>query len=90
MRFRRRRDLVCREAVELMSDYVEGALSKHDRARLEAHLAGCPHCTRYLEQIRTTITAAGHVEPDDLPDETVDDLVALYRNWRDDIASPPA
>ena len=89
MRFRRRRDLVCREAVELMSDYVEGALSKQDTARLEAHLAGCPHCTRYLEQIRATITAAGHVEPDDLPEETVDDLVALFRNWRDD-APPPA
>ena len=57
MRFRRRRDLVCREAVELMSDYVEGALSKQDSARLEAHLAGCPHCTRYLEQIRATISA---------------------------------
>ena len=89
MRFRRRRDLVCREAVELMSDYVEGALSKQDSARLEAHLAVCPHCTRYLEQIRATISAAGHVEPDDLPEETVDDLVALFRSWRDD-TSPPA
>jgi anti-sigma factor RsiW len=89
MRLRRRRDLVCREAVELMSDYVEGALSKHDRVRLEAHLAGCPHCTRYLEQIRATITAAGHIELDELPDQAVDDLVALYRNWRDD-AAPPA
>ena len=89
MRFRRRRDLVCREAVELMSDYVEGALSKQDSVRLEAHLAGCPHCTRYLEQIRATISAAGHVEPDDLPEETVDDLVALFRSWRDD-AAPPA
>jgi anti-sigma factor RsiW len=89
MRFRRRRELVCREAVELISDYVEGALSPNDRTRLEAHLAGCPHCTRYLDQIRATITAAGHIAPEDLPEETVDDLVALYRNWRDD-AAPPA
>jgi anti-sigma factor RsiW len=88
LHFRRRRDLVCRDAVELMSNYVEGALSKNDRVRLEAHLAGCPHCTRYLEQIRATISAAGHVEPDDLPEKTVDDLVALYRNWRDEPAPP--
>jgi anti-sigma factor RsiW len=80
--FRRRRGLVCRQAVELMTDYIEGALPAHERARLEAHLAECPHCTEYLAQIRDVIAAAGHLEPDDLPPETVDDLVALYRTWR--------
>ena len=82
-RRRRRRDLVCRQAVELMTDYLEGALPERDRARLEAHLAGCPHCSEYLAQIRDVIGAAGRVEPDDLPPEAVDDLVALYESWRD-------
>ena len=81
MLFRRRRALVCRQAVELMSDYVDGALAARDRARLEAHLAGCPHCTEYLAQIREVIAAAGRVEPDDLPPQALDDLVALYRRW---------
>jgi len=79
---RRRRDLVCRQAVELMTDYLEGALPEADRARLEAHLAGCPHCTEHLAQIRDVIGAAGRVEPDDLPPGAVDDLVALYESWR--------
>jgi anti-sigma factor RsiW len=83
MLFRRRRALVCRDAVALMSDYVEGALAPRDRHRLEGHLATCPHCSEYLAQIRATITAAGHVEPDDLAPETVDELVALYRRWRE-------
>jgi anti-sigma factor RsiW len=75
--------MVCRDAVALMSDYLDGALSAHDRERLEAHLVTCPHCTEYLAQIQATVSAAGHVEPDDLPDEALDELVALYRRWRD-------
>jgi anti-sigma factor RsiW len=80
--FRRRRALVCRQAVELMTDYLDGTLAARDRARFEQHLAGCPHCTEYLAQLRDVIRAGGAIEPDDLPDETVDELVALYRSWR--------
>ena len=80
---RRRRALVCRDAVALMSDYVDDVLSGSARERLEAHLATCPHCTEYLAQIKATITASGRVEPDDLSDEALDELVTLYRRWRD-------
>ena len=80
---RRRRALVCRDAVALMSDYVDDVLSRRDRERLEAHLANCPHCTEYLAQIKATISATGHVQPDDLPEEALDELVTLFRRWRD-------
>ena len=79
---RRRRALVCRDAVQLMSDYIDGALSDRDRERLDAHLADCPHCREYLAQIRVTIDCLGHVEPDDVPPAVLDDLVDLYRRWR--------
>lgn len=79
---RRRRALVCRDAVALMTDYLDGVLSARDRARLEAHLAACPHCTEYLEQIRYTIDALGYVTPDDLSDAAVNELVDLYRRWQ--------
>jgi anti-sigma factor RsiW len=79
---RRRRALVCRQAVALMTDYLEGALSPRDRSRLEAHLAACPHCSEYLAQIRAVIDAAGRVEPDDLSEQSLDELVTLYRSWR--------
>jgi anti-sigma factor RsiW len=81
-RFRRRRPLACRQAVALMGDYLDGALRPADAARLEAHLAACPHCSEYLAQIRVTIDALGRVDPDDLSDEALDDLVDLYRRWR--------
>jgi anti-sigma factor RsiW len=79
---RRRRELVCRDAVALMTDYLDGALSASDVARLEGHLAACPHCTEYLAQIRVTIDALGYVTPEDLTDDAVNDLVDLYRRWQ--------
>ncbi|MDQ4069871.1 MAG: zf-HC2 domain-containing protein [Actinomycetota bacterium] len=79
---RRQRELVCREAVELVTDYLEGALTGRDRARFEAHLADCPHCTEYLRQMRTTLDALGRIEPEALEPEVRDELVALYRRWR--------
>jgi anti-sigma factor RsiW len=66
-----------------MTDYLEGALSARDRARLEAHLAGCPHCSEHLAQIRATIDIAGRVEPEDLSAEALVELVDLYRGWRE-------
>ena len=81
--WRRRRAIVCREAVQLMTDYLEGVLSPSDRARLEGHLSGCPHCSEYLAQIRVTIDALGRAEPEAFPAEAVDDLVALYRRWQE-------
>ena len=51
MKLLRRRDLVCQQAVELVTDYLEDNLSPRARRRFEAHLAGCPHCTEYLAQM---------------------------------------
>jgi len=83
MRFwRRRRELVCRDAVALMTAYLDGELDGRDRSRLEAHLADCPHCSEYLTQLRVTIDALGHVEIDQLSEEALDDLVHLHRRWR--------
>ena len=74
--------LVCRDAVELVSDYLDGSLSRRDRRRLEKHLAECDACQAYLAQVRATVAASGHVGPDDLPDETVEGLVNLFRQYR--------
>jgi hypothetical protein len=44
----RRRDLICQKVVELVTDYLEGSLSRADRRRFERHLKGCPNCTNAL------------------------------------------
>lgn len=78
----RPREIVCRQAVELVTDYLEGTLSRRDRRRFEAHLRGCGNCAEYLEQIRMTIRATGSIQPDDLTPQAQADLVELYRRWR--------
>ena len=67
-----------------MADYLDGELAVADRQRLEAHLAACPHCSEYLAQLRVTIDVLGRAEPEALSDEAVDELVSLYRRWRDE------
>ena len=78
----RRRDLVCQQAVELVTDYLEGVLSRASRRRFERHLAGCVHCTEYLAQMRITIQVTGHLTPEDLTSAQRDEFMALYRQWR--------
>jgi len=76
------RDLACQQAVELVTDYLEGKLSRRQRRRFEAHLRACPNCSQYLEQMRQTIAALGAVEPEALAPEVRDDLVNLFRRYR--------
>jgi anti-sigma factor RsiW len=78
----RPRALACQEVVELVTDYLEDALTAADRKRFETHLAGCPHCTEYLAQIRETIRLAGRLTPEDLTPDMSTDLTDLYRRWR--------
>jgi anti-sigma factor RsiW len=76
--------LVCQEVVELVTAYLEGSLARGERRRFERHLADCPHCTAYLEQMRATIRLTGQLELGDLTAEMRDDLGEVYRRWRDD------
>lgn len=84
MRIWRRRAIVCRQAVALMAGYLDGTLTGRDRARLEDHLAGCPHCSEHLAQLQRTIDALGQAVPEDLPEETLEELVSVYRRWMAD------
>ena len=82
MRLAFRHDLACQQAVELVTAYLEGALSRSDRRRYEKHLAVCPHCTEYLVQIRETIRLAGRLTAEDLSPRMREDLTEVYRRWR--------
>ena len=75
-------DLFCQQAVELVTAYLEGRLSRSARRRFEAHLAGCPHCTEYLAQMRETISLTGRLAPEDLSPQMRDEFVELYRRWK--------
>ncbi len=79
-----REELVCQQVVELITDYLEGALPRAQRRRLDAHLSNCEHCSEYLEQMRATVRLTGRLEPEDLTPAMREEFTALYRRWRAD------
>ena len=74
--------LTCKEFVELVTEYLEGALSPEDHLRFEEHLALCEGCTIYLEQIKQTIATAGVLREESLKPEAQEHLLEVFRNWR--------
>jgi anti-sigma factor RsiW len=74
--------LSCQELVELVTDYLEGALDERDLRAFEAHLAGCDGCTEYLDQMRTTIRVVGTLTPNDLTQAAETALLQAFRDWK--------
>jgi len=74
--------LSCRELVELVTDYLEGALSREETGRFEEHIGRCTGCAAYLEQIRQTIALAGRLTPESLSPEAERELLHAFRGWR--------
>lgn len=74
--------LSCQELVELITNYLEGALSPVDRARFEQHISICEACTNYLSQMRRTIQLTGQLTPDSIPSVEQTELLTLFRNWK--------
>ena len=72
----------CQEVVELVTDYLEGAMSPEDVARFDHHLSLCEGCVFYVEQIRMTVAAVGRIGEGDVPPDVRDDLVAAFRDFR--------
>ena len=77
-----RRQLACIEVVEVITDYLEGALPPRKRRLLEQHLAGCDGCGAYLEQMRRTIEVTGHLSAEDVPAELEERVLAAFRAWQ--------
>ena len=68
--------------VELMTEYLEGAMAPQDRARFEEHLSICEGCTNYIGQLRATVRATGMLSEESIPDEAREQLLAAFRDWR--------
>ena len=69
----------CREVVDLLDDHLDGLLSIHDRARVERHLAGCPHCHLHLEQMRATLAATRRIPDEPVDAAILDELLRAFR-----------
>ena len=77
-------DITCRQAVALMTDYLDGVLGPYDQALMQAHLAECESCAEHLRQLRITVAVTGRIREDDLSQAAREDLMDVYRRWRRD------
>lgn len=72
----------CQELVELVTDYLEGALTPEARARFEQHLSACPGCWHYVEQMRATVRLMGTLREDTLDARAKAALLEAFRQWK--------
>lgn len=79
---RRRPEIICQQWVEMVTDYIEGTLPPELHQAADRHLAACPHCREYLEQMRRTIDVAGHLGEGDVPDPVVDALARAFAEYQ--------
>jgi anti-sigma factor RsiW len=79
--------MTCQELVELVTDYLEGALPPEDAARFEQHLAHCPGCATYLDQVRTTVAVA-RAGGDQVKPSAVSPLLDAFRDWHSASSRP--
>ena len=78
-----RRGLTCRELVELVTDYLEGALPESERARFEAHIAGCDALHRIPRaDAGRRSGSSGTIEPGALDPDVERELLAAFRDWK--------
>ena len=74
--------LTCDELVELVTDYLETALSPTDRERFEEHMMTCPSCQAHLDQMKRTIDTVGRLSADGLAPDAERDLLDAFRDWK--------
>ena len=74
--------MTCRELVELLTDYLEGALPAAEHADLEAHLAECPGCAEYLAQMRLTVRLSGRLGEAPMLPRDQRRLIHTFRDWK--------
>ncbi len=75
-------EMDCKELVETITAYLDGTLGDVDRRRFAEHLATCPHCSEYLEQMRETVARLGTLDESRLSPRAREQLVSAFRDWR--------
>lgn len=75
-------ELSCQQVVELATDYLENSLLPEMRKRLEEHVAECPGCENYIEQMQLTIDMLHQIARASVFPKTKQELFQLFRDWK--------
>jgi anti-sigma factor RsiW len=72
----------CQELTELVTDYLEGRLSKPTQSQFESHMGECDTCEQYVRQMRLTVESLGRVPREEMPDDVRDAFTHAFRSWK--------
>jgi anti-sigma factor (TIGR02949 family) len=72
-------ELPCREIMDLLAEYLEGALDPATARSLRAHLEGCAPCIAFVNTYKGTVRAARQLKESDIPPELKDRLLSFLR-----------
>lgn len=75
-------ELDCNELVELVTEYLDGALSDSERLRFERHLVYCGGCANHLWQLRQTLRVMAALPDEPIPDTVSARLLVAFRDWK--------
>jgi len=72
----------CREFVEFLMEYLDGALAHAEQTVFERHIEDCPACVNYLRTYRETVRLGNRIcapdaeVPPDVPEELVQAILS--------------
>ncbi|HEY0756957.1 MAG TPA: zf-HC2 domain-containing protein [Ktedonobacteraceae bacterium] len=75
-------ELSCKEVVKRLTDYLEHTLLSEMQEYVETHLANCPGCRIYLEQILQTMRLVRGLSEQQLPAALKHARLQAFRSWQ--------
>jgi anti-sigma factor RsiW len=75
-------EITCRELVQLVTEYLDGALPAPEHVQFEQHLVLCTGCQNHLSQMRQTLRVLHRLPPEDLPEPVMGELLRTFRTWQ--------
>ena len=73
--------IACRDLLELITSYLDGALPADVHAAIEEHVSGCDGCTAVLEEFRVTIAMTGTLTEEQITPAQRDTMLGAFRGW---------
>ena len=71
--------LECKDIAELLGDYLDGLLPRHQAEQLAWHLEGCRPCIAFVNTYKGTIDAAKKLKEVEIPPELKKRLIAFLK-----------
>ena len=74
--------IVCMSGVEVLMEYMEGAVAPDVRAAIEAHVTGCARCEAFIASYRETPRIVREATSVEMPADLEASLLAAIRAAR--------